>query len=178
MANYKIEKIEGIGLILGEKLRDVGINNTDKMLANAKTKKQRAALAQASGISEAKILKFANMADLFRIKGVGQEFSELLEAAGVDTVSELAKRKPENLTAKMEEINVKKNLTRRTPSLKEVEKWITEAKELPRALELKDDTLMTEKEFYEKIDNSIREAKEGRVKRFDSSEDFNKFLGL
>ncbi len=135
MANYKIEEIEGIGPVLGEKLRGAGVNNTDKMLENAKTKKQRTALAEASGISEAQILKFANMADLFRITGVGQEFSQLLEAAGVDTVPELATRKPENLTTKMEEVNAAKNLTRRTPSLKEVEKWVAEAKELPRALE-------------------------------------------
>jgi predicted flap endonuclease-1-like 5' DNA nuclease len=135
MANYKIEEIEGIGPVMGKKLRSAGVNNTDKMLENAKTKKQRAALAEASGISEAQILKFANMADLFRISGVGQEFSELLEAAGVDTVPELATRKPENLTAKMEEVNAEKNLTRRTPSVKVVEKWVAQAKELPRALE-------------------------------------------
>lgn len=135
MANYKIEEIEGIGPVMGEKLRGAGVNNTDKMLENAKTKKQRAELAEASGISEAQILKFANMADLFRISGVGQEFSQLLEAAGVDTVPELATRKPENLTTKMEEVNAEKSLTRRTPSLKEVEGWVAQAKELPRSLE-------------------------------------------
>ncbi|MFY7811880.1 MAG: DUF4332 domain-containing protein [Flavobacterium sp.] len=135
MANYKIEEIEGIGPVMGEKLRAAGVNNTEKMLENAKTKKQRTALAEATGISEAQILKFANMADLFRLTGVGQEFSQLLEAAGVDTVPELATRKPENLTAKMEEVNAEKNLTRRTPSLKEVEGWVAQAKELPRVLE-------------------------------------------
>ena len=135
MANYKIEEIEGIGPVLGEKLRSAGVNNTDKLLENTKTKKQRKDLAEASGISEAKILKFANMADLFRITGVGQEFSELLEASGVDTVPALAQRNPANLTAKMEEVNEAKKLARRTPSLKEVEKWVAEAKELPRALE-------------------------------------------
>jgi len=75
------------------------------------------------------------MADLFRLSGVGQEFAELLEAAGVDTVPELAQRKADNLTAKMEEVNKAKKLTLRNPSLKEVEKWIAEAKSLPRALE-------------------------------------------
>lgn len=135
MANYKIEEIEGIGPALGEKLRSAGVTNTDKMLANAKTKSQRQKLAEATGISEQKILKFANMADLFRITGVGQEFAELLEAAGVDTVPELARRNAENLFAKMEEVNEEKKLTRRTPSLKEVEKWIEEAGDLPRALE-------------------------------------------
>lgn len=135
MANYKIEEIEGIGPVLGEKLRNADITTTDKLLAGTKTKKQRQALAEATGIPEKKILKFANMADLFRINGVGQEFAELLEAAGVDTVPELAMRNAENLTAKMEEVNEAKNLTRRTPSLKEVEKWVSEAKSLPRTLE-------------------------------------------
>lgn len=135
MANYKIEEIEGIGPVLGRKLRDVGISNTDKLLSGSKNKKQRKELADASGISETLILKFANMADLFRINGVGQEFSELLEAAGVDTVPELAQRNAENLTVKMEEVNEAKKLTRRTPSLKEVEKWVAEAKTLPRVLE-------------------------------------------
>lgn len=135
MANYKIEEIEGIGPALGEKLRNAGITNTDKLLAGSKSKKQRKELAEASGISEKQILKFANMADLFRISGVGQEYAELLEATGVDTVPELAQRNAENLTVKMEEVNEAKKLTRRTPSLKEVEKWIAEAKTLPRALE-------------------------------------------
>ena len=135
MANYKVEEIEGIGEKLGAKLREVGINSTDKLLAGTKTKKQRKDLVESTGISEKLILKFANMADLFRINGIGQEFSELLEVAGVDTVVELATRKAENLTAKMEEVNAVKKLTRRTPSLKEVEKWIEEAKSLPRVLE-------------------------------------------
>ena len=135
MANYKVEEIEGIGEKLGAKLREAGVNTTDKLLAGTKTKKQRKDLAESTGISEKLVLKFANMADLFRINGVGQEFSELLEAAGVDTVVELATRNAENLTAKMEEVNEKKKLTRRTPSLKDVEKWIDEAKTLPRVLE-------------------------------------------
>jgi len=135
MANYKIEEIEGIGEKLGAKFREAGINNVDKLLVATKTKKQRKDLAESTGISEKLILKFANMADLFRINGIGQEFSELLEAAGVDTVPELAMRKAENLTKKMEEVNAEKNLTRRTPALKEVEKWVEEAKSLPRMLE-------------------------------------------
>ena len=101
MANYKIEEIEGIGEKLGAKLREVGINSTDKLLEGTKTKKQRKNLSESAGISEKLILKFANMADLFRINGIGQEFSELLEVAGVDTVPELATRNAENLTAKM-----------------------------------------------------------------------------
>ena len=135
MANYKIEEIEGIGAKLGAKFREAGINGTEKLLENTKTKKQRKDLAETTGISEKLVLKFANMADLFRINGIGEEFSELLEASGVDTVPELATRNAENLTAKMEEVNAAKKLTRRTPSLKEVEKWIAEAKTLPRMLE-------------------------------------------
>lgn len=135
MANYKIEEVEGIGPVMGEKLREAAVNNTDKLLENTKTKKQRKDLAEQTGISEKLILKFANMVDLFRIDGVGSEYAELLEVAGVDTVPELAQRKPENLTAKMEEVNAEKNLIRRTPSLKEVEKWVAQAKELPRMLE-------------------------------------------
>ena len=135
MANYKIEEIEGIGEKMGAKFREAGINSTDKLLAGTKTKKQRKDLAESTGISEKLVLKFANMADLFRISGIGEEYSELLEVAGVDTVPELAMRNAENLTAKMEEVNEKKKLVRRTPSLKEVEKWIEEAKTLPRALE-------------------------------------------
>lgn len=135
MANYKIEEIEGIGPVLGEKFRGAGISNTDKLLAGTRTKKQRKELAATADISEKRILKFANMADLFRITGVGQEFAELLEVAGVDTVPELAQRNAANLTARMEEVNESKKLTRRTPSLKEVEKWVEEAKTLPRQLE-------------------------------------------
>lgn len=135
MANYKIEEIEGIGPVLGEKLRNAGVNTTDKLLESGATKKDRKKLAEAAGISEAKILSFVNMADLFRISGVGQEYAELLEAAGVDTVPELAQRNAENLTTKMEEVNESKKLVRRTPSLASVTKWVEEAKGLPRVME-------------------------------------------
>jgi predicted flap endonuclease-1-like 5' DNA nuclease len=135
MATYKVEEIEGIGPVLGEKLRAARINTVDKLLENAATKKQRQSLAEETGISEKQILKFTNMADLFRLNGVGQEYAELLEVAGVDTVPELAQRNAANLTAKMEEVNEAKNLTRKTPSATEVEKWIAQAKELPRVIE-------------------------------------------
>ncbi|MEE4178346.1 MAG: DUF4332 domain-containing protein [Bacteroides sp.] len=135
MANYKIEDLEGVGPALGEKFRAAGVNNTDGLLEHAKTKKQRKELAEKTGISEEKVLKFANMVDLYRIKGIGSEFAELLEAAGVDTVPELGQRNAENLTKKMEEVNLEKKLVRRTPALKEVEDWVAQAKELPRALE-------------------------------------------
>jgi len=134
MANYKIEEIEGIGPSLGQKLSDARVTKTDKLPEATKTKAQRKNLAEKSGVSPKKILTFANMADLFRISGVGQEFAELLEAAGVDTVPALAQRNAENLTKKMEEVNEDKKLTRRTPKADEVEKWVAEAKSLPRAL--------------------------------------------
>ncbi len=135
MASYKIEEVEGIGPVIGSKFRTVGVTTTDTLLKNCQTKKQRHDLADKVGISEQQVLKFANMVDLFRINGVGQEFAELLEAAGIDTVPELAQRKPENLVSKMVEVNEVKHLTRRTPSIKDVEKWVTEAKTLPRVLE-------------------------------------------
>ena len=111
------------------------IKSVEQLLESSLTKKARAELAEKTGISEAFILKWANHADLFRIKGVAGQYSELLEAAGVDTVVELASRKPENLTQKMEEINEEKKLVRAVPYLKMVTKWVNQAKELPRMLE-------------------------------------------
>ena len=97
--------------------------------------KQRHELAVQSELSEAQILKFANMVDLYRVKGVGSEFAELLEAAGVDTVPELAQRNVTNLTKAMSTVNEAKNLTRRVPTETEVSKWVEEAKTLPRVIE-------------------------------------------
>ena len=134
MANYKIEEVEGIGPAKGEQLRNAGIATTDALLDGCKTPAMRKKLAEKSGLSEKEILKFANMVDLFRINGVGSEFAELLEAAGVDTVPELAQRNAQNLTAAMEKFNREKKLVRRTPSEKEVVKWVEEAKTLPRVL--------------------------------------------
>lgn len=134
MANYKIEEVEGIGPVFGQKLREVGIKTTDQLREATKTKAQRKEVATKAGIDEAKILTFANHVDLFRVHGIGAQYSELLEAAGVDTVKELATRKAENLVQKMEEVNAKKKLVRRVPPLKSVEKWIAEAKTLPRGL--------------------------------------------
>ncbi len=135
MANQKIEDVEGIGPVTGEKFRSAGVKDTDSLLANARTPKQRKELAEKTGLSEAKILKFANMVDLYRIKGVGSEYSELLEAAGVDTVPELARRNAANLTQAMSKVNQEKKLTRREPAESEVARWIEEAKALPRMLE-------------------------------------------
>jgi len=135
MANRKIQDIEGIGPAFGEKLSGAGVTDTDGLLEKGGTRKGRKELAGASGLSEKQILKFVNMADLFRIKGVGPEYAELLECAGVDTVKELATRKAENLTAKMLEVNDEKKLTRQPPSESAVTGWVAEAKDLPRKVE-------------------------------------------
>ena len=134
MASYKIEDIEGIGPVKGKKLREAGVNSTASLLANAVTPKQRKVLAEKSGLDETQILKFANMADLYRVKGIGSEYAELLEAAGVDTVPELSKRKAANLAQAMSAVNVAKKLVRQLPSEKQVAKWIENAKALPRVL--------------------------------------------
>lgn len=135
MANHKIEDVEGIGPARGEKFRAAGIKDTDSLLAGCKTAKQRKELAEKVGLSEAQVLKYANMVDLYRVKGVGSEFSELLEAAGVDTVPELARRDAANLTKAMAAANEKKKLTRQLPAETEVARWIEHAKTLPRVLE-------------------------------------------
>lgn len=127
---YKVEQIEGIGAVYGEKLNAVGIKTTDELLAKCATPKGRKELEEVSGIAGALILKWANHADLMRINGVAGQFAELLEAAGVDTVKELKHRVPANLLAKMEEINAKKNLVNRVPGLPEIEKMVQQAKEL------------------------------------------------
>lgn len=132
MAN--IATIEGIGPVYAEKLAAAGIKTVEALLDAAKDPKGRQTLAEATGIDASRILKWANMADLMRIKGVGEEYSELLEAAGVDTVKELKHRNAENLHAKMEEINEAKKLVRQPPSLKSVGEWIEQAKTLPAIL--------------------------------------------
>ncbi|WP_296754619.1 DUF4332 domain-containing protein [Thiobacillus sp.] len=135
MANRKIEDIEGIGPVLGEKFRAAGVKDTDSLLQNALTAAQRKTLAEKTGLTEARILKFANMADLYRISGVGSEYSELLEAAGVDTVPELAQRNAANLVQAMTAVNQEKKLTRQVPTESEVGRWIEQAKTLPRMIE-------------------------------------------
>lgn len=130
MSNYPIATIEGIGPAFAEKLTAAGIKNTKVLLERAKDPKGRKAVAAETGLQEKQILKWANMADLMRVRGVGEEYSELLEAAGVDTVKELRNRKPANLAEKMVEVNGKKKLVRLVPSVKLVEKWVAHAKSL------------------------------------------------
>jgi predicted flap endonuclease-1-like 5' DNA nuclease len=130
----KLVEIEGIGETYAAKLQGADINSLEGLLKKGSTKKGRKEIEDATGISGKLVLRWVNMADLFRIKGIGEQYSDLLEAAGVDTVPELAQRKPENLHAKMLEVNEAKKLVRATPSLSAVEKWVAEAKELPRVV--------------------------------------------
>ena len=129
-----ISAIEGIGPKTSETLKAAGIKTVDGLLKATCDKKGRVKLASETDISESVLLKFANMADLFRIKGVSSQYAELLEGAGVDTVKELKHRNAENLVAKMEEVNAEKNLVRKTPALGNVESWIKQAKELPAVI--------------------------------------------
>jgi predicted flap endonuclease-1-like 5' DNA nuclease len=130
----KITEIEGIGPSYGDKLAAAGVDTVAELLEKGASAKGREELAAASGISEKMIRDWVNMADLMRINGVGKQFAELLEAAGVDSVPELAQRKPENLAKKMEEVNEAQNLANRTPSETEVTRWVEEAKTLPRVV--------------------------------------------
>jgi predicted flap endonuclease-1-like 5' DNA nuclease len=135
MANKKINDVEGIGPVIGEKLKNAGVADTESLLNQAKTPALRKALAAKAGLTDKQLLRFANMVDLFRISGVGSEYADLLEAAGVDTVPELARRRADNLTTAMAELNATKKLVRRVPTEAEVTKWVEQAKALPRMLE-------------------------------------------
>lgn len=132
---YKIIDVEGIGNLNAKKLVEAGINTVDDLLQKAKNPAGRKTLEETTGISGKSILKWTNHADLMRINGVGPQFSELLETAGVDTVKELKHRVADNLQQKLEEINNKKNLVNRVPSVSEVQKMIDQAKELPAIME-------------------------------------------
>ena len=128
--DYKIIDIEGVGDVYAEKLQAAGINKVSELLEKCAAPKGRKELAEATGISEKLILKWTNHADLFRINGVGPQFAELLEAAGVDTVKECRHRVAENLQPKLVEVNEQKNLCNRVPAVSEVQKMIDQAKEL------------------------------------------------
>ena len=127
---YKIIDIQGIGPVYAEKLIGIGIETVDQLLEKGADAKGRQAIEDATGIRHDLVLTWVNHADLFRVKGVGPQFAELLEAAGVDTVKELRNRNAANLAAKMLEVNEEKHLCRRTPVEKEVAKFIELAKEL------------------------------------------------
>jgi len=129
-----LEYIEGIGPAYAAKLNEIGVFTTDQLLEAGSTPKGRDELAEKSGISGKLILTWVNHCDLYRINGVGAQYAELLEAAGVDTVVELAQRNPENLAAKLAEVNEEKNLVNRLPNEDNLQDWIVQAKSLPRAI--------------------------------------------
>ena len=129
-----IVDIEGIGQAYAAKLKAAGITTTQALLEHGATPKGRDDLATQTGLSSKLILEWVNLADLFRIKGIGQEYSDLLEAAGVDTVPELAQRNPENLHSKLVEANNQKQLVRRVPGLAQITEWVAQAKQLPRVI--------------------------------------------
>jgi predicted flap endonuclease-1-like 5' DNA nuclease len=126
----KIEKIEGIGGKYTQKLQAAGIKSTDQLLEKGGSRKGRQELAENAGISETLILEWVNLADLMRVNGIGEEYSDLLEEAGVDTVKELRNRNPENLYKAIQEVNARKKLVRQLPGLSKVEAWIKSAKDL------------------------------------------------
>ncbi len=128
--SHSIIDIEGVGEAYAKKLQAAGIRTTEALLEACASPKGRKEMAEKTGISDSLILKWTNHADLFRIKGIAGQFAELLEASGVDTVKELRHRKAENLHATMEATNAEKKLTRRVPTVSQLEDMIKQAGEL------------------------------------------------
>ena len=130
----KLEYIEGIGSAYAQKLNDAGVTNVDELLEKGTTSRGRKEIAKATGISETLIQRWVNMADLYRVKGIGQEYAELLGAAEVDTVPQLAEEDAAKLLEKMTAANAQKKMVRRLPVLSQVENWVEQAKSLPRVV--------------------------------------------
>ena len=130
----KLETIEGIGPVYAEKLRTAGIRTVEALLRAGATPEGRKELAERTGIGDEYILDWVNRADLMRVRGVGEEYSDLLEKAGVDTVVELAQRNPDNLYKKLLEVNAEKRLVRRPPTWEMVTRWVEHARVLPRVV--------------------------------------------
>lgn len=131
----KIEEIEGLSGTYGQMLSGAGVSTVESLLDKGGKKRSRKALAEATGISETMILKWVNRADLMRVKGIGSEYSDLLETVGVDSPQELSHRVAGHLHSKMEEVNTAKKLVRRVPTEAEITTWISEAKAMPRMVE-------------------------------------------
>ncbi len=129
-----IDAIEGIGPKYATKLRKARIRTTEALLKRGTDRAGRRQLAQQTGFNSHQILEWVNRADLFRVKGIGKEYSDLLEASGVNTVKELRTRNAANLTDKMVEINNTKRLVRRLPTESMVQRWIADAKKLAPAV--------------------------------------------
>jgi predicted flap endonuclease-1-like 5' DNA nuclease len=126
--------VEGIGEKYAEKLKAAGVPTAEALLEQGATPAGRKAVAEKADISPKLVLEWVNHVDLFRIKGVGEEYADLLEESGVDTVVELAQRNPQNLFDKMVEVNEAKSLVRRLPTADQVADWVAQAMELPRAV--------------------------------------------
>ncbi|HUM80796.1 MAG TPA: DUF4332 domain-containing protein [Methanothrix sp.] len=131
----KVLSIQRVKTKHPEKLASAGINPLEKLLEAGSTKDGRAEISEKTGIEESLILQWVNLADLFRVKGIGEKYSDLLEAAGVDTVVELSKRVPESLYAKLLEVNGARKIAGRDPTLPEVRSWIEKAKKMPRIIQ-------------------------------------------
>jgi predicted RecB family nuclease len=125
-----IDTIEGLGHRQATRLRKAKVRTTEALLKSAATRAGRKQLAGATGLGERQILEWVNRADLMRVKGVGEEYSDLLESAGVDTIKELRRRNPRNLLSTMIEVNNKKRLVRRLPTEVMVTRWVDHAKTL------------------------------------------------
>lgn len=130
----KLTTIEGIGDVLAGRMKEAGVRSVNSLLQKGGTSAGRKQISEATGVDEGRVLKFVNHADLMRIKGVGGEYAELLEAAGVDSVPELAQRNAANLTQKMAQENQRRRLVRAVPSEKRVSDWVRQASKLPRAV--------------------------------------------
>mgnify|MGYP006300742675 CR=1 FL=1 len=130
----KLEEIEGIGPTYAQKLRAAGIRSIEALLKAGTTPQGRRELVAKTGIGDEYIMDWVNRADLMRVRGIGEEYGDLLEWSGVDTVVELAQRNPDNLHKKMQEVNEQKNLVRRLPTRDMVAGWIEQAKALPRVI--------------------------------------------
>jgi predicted flap endonuclease-1-like 5' DNA nuclease len=131
----KLEDIEGVGRAYARKLKKAGVRSTASLLKKGATPKGRRDIVRKSGLSHAKILRWVNHVDLFRVKGVGSEYADLLEAAGVDTIPELAQRKAGRLYQTLAELNRTKKLVRKLPGQRQVAGWINQAKKLPRRVD-------------------------------------------
>ena len=127
-------KIEGIGEKYADKFKTIMVTTVEELLEKGATPKGRDEMSETTGISGHLILKWVNHADLFRIKGIGEEYADLLEASGVDTVPELAQRSPENLHARLIQENDKRKLVRQVPGLSQVKSWVEQAQNLPRVI--------------------------------------------
>lgn len=128
---YPISRINGIGAPIADRLKRLRIRTTSRLLEATRNAKGREQLAEIVGLDRKRILGWANKADMMRIKGIGEDYAELLAAAGVDTVRELRHRNPKKLAQAMAQANTQRKLVRFLPGDKAIERWIAQAKALP-----------------------------------------------